>query len=127
MSVISADDLRSFTRSAFIKIGVKEAHADVVADHLVKANLRGVDSHGVARIPYYSDGIRLGEVNVNPRIRTVADRKATALVDGDFGLGQVVGKYATDLAIKKASEARRLHSTESFVEGLWGKSPVNGN
>jgi len=104
MTLASAQDLQEFTRSAFTKVGVKAAHAEIVAHHLVQANLRGVDSHGVARIPYYIRGIRLEEVNTNPKIRTVVDRKATALVDGDFALGQVVGKYATELAIKKAAE-----------------------
>jgi LDH2 family malate/lactate/ureidoglycolate dehydrogenase len=104
MKLASAQDLKEFTRSAFEKVGVKPAHAEIVADHLVQASLRGVDSHGVARIPYYIKGIRLGEVNTNPRIRRVVDKKATALVDGDFALGQVVGKYATELAIKKAAE-----------------------
>jgi len=104
MSLASAQDLREFTRSAFTKVGVKEAHAEIVADHLVQANLRGVDSHGVARIPYYIKGIELREVNTTPKIRTVVDKKATALVDGDFALGQVVGKYATELAVKKAAE-----------------------
>ena len=104
MSLASAQGLQEFTRSAFAKVGVNEAHAEIVAHHLVQANLRGVDSHGVARIPYYIKGIRLGEVNTSPKIRTVVDKKATALVDGDFALGQVVGRYATELAIKKAAE-----------------------
>lgn len=104
MSFASAQDLQEFTRKAFTKVGVNKAHAEIVADHLVQANLRGVDSHGVARIPYYIRGIRLGEVNTSPKIRTVVDKKAIALVDGDFALGQVVGKYATELAIKKAAE-----------------------
>jgi len=104
MSLASAQDLQEFTKRAFTKVGVKEAHAEIVAHHLVQANLRGVDSHGVARILYYIEGIRSGEVNISPKIRTVVDKKATALVDGDFALGQVVGKYATELAIKKAAE-----------------------
>ena len=104
VSLASAQDLQEFARSAFTKVGVNEAHAEIVAHHLVQANLRGVDSHGVARIPYYIKGIKSGEVNTNPKIRTVVDKKATALVDGDFALGQVVGKYATELAIKKAAE-----------------------
>ncbi|HYC11207.1 MAG TPA: Ldh family oxidoreductase [Nitrososphaerales archaeon] len=104
MSFISAPDLREFTKVVFIKAGVKAAHAETVAHHLVQANLRGVDSHGVARIPYYLSGIRLREVNVDPKIRTITDSKATALVDGDFALGQVAGKYATELATRKASE-----------------------
>ena len=104
MSLASAHDLQEFTLRAFAKVGVKEAHAEIVAHHLVQANLRGVDSHGVARIPYYIKGIESGEVNTSPKIRTVLDKKATAVVDGDFALGQVVGKYATELAIKKAAE-----------------------
>jgi LDH2 family malate/lactate/ureidoglycolate dehydrogenase len=104
MTMASAQDLQEFTRSAFTKVGVKATDAEIVAHHLVQANLRGVESHGVARIPYYIKGIRLGEVNTDPKIRTVVDKKATALVDGDFALGQVVGKYATELAINKASE-----------------------
>ena len=104
MSFISARDLQEFTKAVFTKAGVKDDHAETVAHHLVRANLRGVDSHGVARIPYYVSGIRLGEVNVDPKITTVVDNKATALVDGDFALGQVAGKYATELAIRKASE-----------------------
>jgi LDH2 family malate/lactate/ureidoglycolate dehydrogenase len=103
-SVIDARDLQEFTRRAFMKVGVSEAHAETVAHHLVCANLRGVDSHGVARIPYYIEGIRLGEVNTTPRIRKVVDRKAAAVVDGDYGLGQVVGRYATELAMEKAAE-----------------------
>jgi LDH2 family malate/lactate/ureidoglycolate dehydrogenase len=104
VSFVSANDLQEFTKAVFAKVGVKEAHAETVAHHLVQANLRGVDSHGVARVPFYISGIRLREVNVDPEIRTVVDKKATALVDGDFALGQVAGKYATELAIRKASE-----------------------
>ncbi len=101
---IAPSDLKEFTQRVFVKAGVKKAHAEVVADHLVTANLRGVESHGVARIPYYIEGIRVGEVKTNPKIEVVSDSGATALIDGDFGLGQVVGKMATELAIKKASE-----------------------
>ena len=101
---IAPSDLKEFAQRVFMKVGVKETHAEVVAEHLVTANLRGVDSHGVARIPFYVEGIRAGEVKNNPRIEVVSDKGATALIDGDFALGQVVGKQATELAIKKASE-----------------------
>jgi len=103
VKTITAQDLQEFTKAVFTKVGVKEAHAEIVAHHLVQANLRGVDSHGVARIPFYVAGVKSREVNINPRIRTVVDNDATALVDGDSALGQVAGKYATELAIKKAS------------------------
>jgi LDH2 family malate/lactate/ureidoglycolate dehydrogenase len=101
---ISALELKEFTKNAFTKMGVNEEHARIVADHLVQANLRGVDSHGVARISYYIRGIRIKEVNTAPSIRTVVDDKGVALIDGDYALGQVVGRYATELAIKKAAQ-----------------------
>jgi len=104
ISYISAGELREFTKNAFVKLGISEKHSQIVADHLVEANLRGVDSHGVARIPYYARGIRIGEVNATPKIRTVVDDKGVALIDGDYALGQVVGRYATEVAIKKATE-----------------------
>jgi LDH2 family malate/lactate/ureidoglycolate dehydrogenase len=104
LSLVSARDLQEFTKVAFVKVGVRASDADTVAHHLVQANLRGVDSHGVARIPYYVAGIRAREVNVDPKITTVSDKGATALVDGDFALGQVAGRFATELAIRKASE-----------------------
>jgi L-2-hydroxycarboxylate dehydrogenase (NAD+) len=103
-SFIFANDLQEFTKLAFVKVGVNEEHAEIVAHHLVVANLRGVDSHGVARIPYYIKGIEMGEVNTNPKIRTIVDKSAMALVDGDFGLGQVIGRHATKIAIEKAAE-----------------------
>ncbi len=102
--VMSAANLKEFTERVFEKVGVKSDHAETVADHLVNANLRGVESHGVARIPYYLQGIKLGEVKINPRIRVISDKGATGVIDGGFGLGQVVGKMATEMAIKKASE-----------------------
>ncbi len=101
---IAPSDMKEFTRRVFMKVGVSGAHAEIVADHLVAANLRGVESHGVARIPFYIEGIKSGEVKTNPKIEVVSEKGATALIDGDYGLGQVVGKMATELAIKKASE-----------------------
>ncbi len=101
--LITPDDLRKFTSDVFIKVGLNEADAEGIADHLVLANLRGVDSHGVARIPFYLDGIKSGEVNVKPKITTLTDSGSIALIDGDYCLGQVAGKAATELAIKKAS------------------------
>ncbi len=101
---IAPSDMKEFTRHVFMKVGVSRSHAEIVADHLVAANLRGVESHGVARIPFYIEGIKSGEVKTNPKIEVVSEKGATALIDGDYGLGQVVGKTATELAIRKASE-----------------------
>lgn len=98
----SAEDLKHFATKVFISIGCPEAEAQQAADVLVSADLRGVDSHGVARLSGY---IRLHEkqrLNATPNIKTVHETPSTAVVDGDLGLGLVVGPKAMKLAIDKA-------------------------
>ncbi|MEQ8904829.1 Ldh family oxidoreductase [Ekhidna sp.] len=98
----SAEELKQFATAVFMKIGCPEAEAIQAADVLVSADLRGVDSHGVARLSGY---IRLHEknrLNATPQIKTVHETPSTAVVDGDLGLGLVVGPHAMKLAIEKA-------------------------
>jgi len=102
--VFSAEALKKFTKEIFQKIGCPEEEASQAAEVLVSADLRGVDSHGVARLSGY---IRLHEkqrLNAAPEIQTVHETPSTAVVDGDLGLGLVVGPHAMKLAIKKAKE-----------------------
>ena len=100
--IFSAEELKRFATNVFIKIGAPEADAKLAADVLVSADLRGVDSHGVARLSGY---IRLHgkeRLNAQPNIQTVHETPSTAVVDGDLGLGLVVGPHAMKLAIEKA-------------------------
>ncbi|WP_370089798.1 Ldh family oxidoreductase [Ekhidna sp.] len=100
--IFSAEELKRFATNVFISIGCPEAEAKQAADVLVSADLRGVDSHGVARLSGY---IRLHEkkrLNATPTIKTVHETPSTAVVDGDLGLGLVVGPHAMKLAIEKA-------------------------
>ena len=100
--IFSAEELKQFATKVFISIGCPEAEAQQAADVLVSADLRGVDSHGVARLSGY---IRLHEkqrLNATPQIKTVHETPSTAVVDGDLGLGLVVGPKAMKLAIEKA-------------------------
>ncbi len=100
--IFSAEQLKQFATQVFINIGCPEAEARQAADVLVSADLRGVDSHGVARLSGY---IRLHEkqrLNAKPQIKTVHETPSTAVVDGDLGLGLVVGPHAMKLAIEKA-------------------------
>lgn len=100
--IFSAEELKRFSKEIFISIGCPEAEAQQAADVLVSADLRGVDSHGVARLSGY---IRLHEknrLNATPEIKTVHETPSTAVVDGDLGLGLVVGPHAMKLAIEKA-------------------------
>ncbi|WP_425392527.1 Ldh family oxidoreductase [Ekhidna sp.] len=100
--IFSAEELRQFAKNIFIKIGCPEDEAKQAADVLVSADLRGVDSHGVARLSGY---IRLHEkerLNSTPDIKIVHETPSTAVVDGDLGLGLVVGPHAMKIAIEKA-------------------------
>ena len=102
---VPVERLFSFVKSVLVRLGVPKGDASVVADNLVMADLRGVESHGVQRLKRYVDGILSGGVNVHPDIRKVREGPSYALVDGDEGLGQVVGRFSMELAIEKAREA----------------------
>lgn len=96
--------LRDFTRSIFLKMGCSSEHADLAADVLIKADLRGIDSHGVARLTGY---VRLWEkarINPKPEIKIVHETPTTATIDGDAGLGLVVAPFAMKVAIDKAEK-----------------------
>ena len=105
MSTYSYQQLHQFARDIFIKMGASEQDAQIAADTLLSADLRGVDSHGVARLSGY---VRLWEkkrINTRPDIKVVHETPSTATVDGDAGLGLVVAPFAMKLAIEKAKVA----------------------
>lgn len=85
--------------------GVDSQSADVVACSLIKANLRGVDSHGITQLPVYVERLRKGGINLNPDIKTIQESSSVAVVDGDDGLGIVVGTIAMNKAIEKAKSS----------------------
>ncbi|MEO9871070.1 Ldh family oxidoreductase [Ekhidna sp.] len=100
--IFSAEELKRFATQVFVKIGCPQEEANQAADVLINADLRGVDSHGMARLSGY---IRLHEknrLNATPKIKTVHETPSTAVVDGDLGLGLVVGPHSMRLAIEKA-------------------------
>ncbi|MGM0947227.1 MAG: Ldh family oxidoreductase [Bacteroidota bacterium] len=105
MSTYSYDQLYKFTHDVLLKIGCPEVHAQIGAEVLVSADLRGVDSHGVARLSGYIRLWEKGRINPNPNIRIVHESPSTAVVDGDSGLGLVVAPYAMNVAIEKATKA----------------------
>lgn len=88
----------------FRALGAPEGTADVVASALVDANLAGHDSHGVLRIPSYVSMVRRGIVRPAAQPRVVTARKATALISGEWGFGQVTGIAAIDEAVTRARE-----------------------
>lgn len=99
----SYEKLRAFALEIFKKIGCPEDQATLATEVLLSADLRGIDSHGIARLSGY---VRLWEakrVNAAPIVRTIHETPSTAVVDGDRGLGLVVGPAAMEVAIKKAA------------------------
>lgn len=99
-----ASYLKDFTRAVFVHLGVAEDDALLAADILHKADVRGIDSHGVARLRSYVDMFRIGRINPRPNVRIVRERKSVATIDGDGGLGLVVGPKANAIAMEKAAE-----------------------
>jgi L-2-hydroxycarboxylate dehydrogenase (NAD+) len=99
---IPAARLAAFIARALTAAGLPATDAEIVAGLMAEADLRGSDTHGVIRLPIYLRRIRAGGVNAKPNIRVVSDRPSAALIDGDNGMGHLVMRRATHLAIEKA-------------------------
>jgi uncharacterized oxidoreductase len=102
MPTIPAADLERLTTELFAARRVPRADAEWIAALLVRANLRGHDSHGVIRIPQYCGAIARGHLNPTPDIRILTDTPTLAVLDGDQGFGQVVARRGIALAGDKA-------------------------
>lgn len=99
---VDAESLKSFCERVFRELGVPEDDARITADVLVAADLRGIDSHGVARLRRYADGLQSGMMVARPHVQVIAESPATAIVDAGAGLGQPVSYRAMEKAIHKA-------------------------
>ncbi len=102
--VYTLKSLQSFTLDLFTYMGCSKDEADLATEVLLSADLRGIDSHGIARLSGY---VRLWEakrINARPNIKIVHETPSTAVVDGDGGLGLVIGPKAMDIAIRKANQ-----------------------
>ncbi len=97
--------LEEFTASAMRALGLPNEDAATVATLMVEADMQGSDGHGVIRLAPYAKRILAGGINLKPDIKVVQERTAMALVDGDNGMGHLVMKKATELAIHKARSA----------------------
>src|SRR5512136_465679 len=97
--------LETFIASVLGALGLPESDAATCAARMTESDLRGVDTHGIFRLPHYCQRIRAGGINLRPKVHPVKENAVTALVDGDNAMGQVVMTYAMKLAIKKAAEA----------------------
>jgi LDH2 family malate/lactate/ureidoglycolate dehydrogenase len=93
--------LKDFCTEILTRVEVSQEDAVKISHNLVEADLGGVASHGIVRLPIYVQRIRAGVVNPRPKIRIVRETLTTAVVDGDNGMGQLVGMFAMHVAIDK--------------------------
>ena len=101
----SSEKLRDFSQRTFEYFGVPSIDAQLASEVLSMSDLRGIDSHGVARLHTYFDMLDNGRINPKPNIKIIRESPSTATVDGDNGLGLVVGPRANDIAMNKATDA----------------------
>ena len=102
---VSVAELRDFVKRVFIKAGVPDKHADILAECLITANLSGVDSHGVVRLAHYIRRLGNGTIKSRPNLTFKRTAPSLGIVDGDDGLGHVVMHYACEHAIALAEES----------------------
>ncbi|NGO45619.1 Ldh family oxidoreductase [Streptomyces ureilyticus] len=102
--VVGSKSLTEFVVEALVSVGAAEADAEVTAEVLLAADLAGVDSHGVARLRRYVEGLRAGTINKGARPRVVREAGGVSVVDAENGLGQPALCLAVDLAVERAKE-----------------------
>jgi LDH2 family malate/lactate/ureidoglycolate dehydrogenase len=101
--LFSYQQLFAFAKDVFLKMGCPDKDAETASKSLLSADLRGVDSHGVARLSGYVRLWEVDRVNAKPQMKVIHETPSTAVVDGDRGLGLVVAPYAMQVAIQKAT------------------------
>ena len=103
-AVVNDEKLTNFTSQIFQKLGVSREDSDVTADILVASDLRGIPSHGVARLKRYYDGIKNGLMIPDAKATIEKESASTASINANNGLGQPAGYFGMNLAIQKAEE-----------------------
>jgi len=102
--LISFEDLRNFCQQAYQKVGVPGPEADIVADLLVRSDLRGVETHGVTRLPIYIQRLQKGYVRKECKITIVKEKGPTAFLDAHGSMGHIAAYRGMEKAIEKAEE-----------------------
>jgi len=99
---VSAKALNQFSKDLFIAKGVLPHHAQTMADALTWADLRGVDTHGISRVPMYFRLLDSQEMNAQPQLRILQETLALTVLEADRSAGPIAMQQATDMAMKKA-------------------------
>lgn len=104
MPTVTAEQLQSFAEQLFVTAGADAENARIVAHSLVDANLRGHDSHGAMRIPFYIAKVKEGAVNPAGKLQVLQETPAVIVGDGEWGFGQVVSQDLMRRLIAKAGQ-----------------------
>jgi L-2-hydroxycarboxylate dehydrogenase (NAD+) len=117
---------------ALAKAGVPDDDAKKIAELMLEADLIGADAHGVFRLPQYVQRLKLGSTNAKPNIKVNKSASATALVDGDNGMGHLVVARAAELAVEMARECGVawvgcVHSNHAGAAGVYAALPLKSN
>ncbi len=105
VKVVAWELLQEFTKEVFVRVGMPPEGAEAEAGALIWANLRGVDSHGVLRIPWYVENVDKGVMNPKPNIQVIKETPATLFVEADRAMGPVVTIFVVNLVMEKAKKA----------------------
>jgi L-2-hydroxycarboxylate dehydrogenase (NAD+) len=128
-SRVSGASIRTFIGDALRTVGLPEADSAKVAQLMMEADLTGADAHGIFRLPQYVQRIEAGGINPNPAIKINRTAPATALVDGDNGMGHLVMSRAAETAVELARETGVAwvgahHSNHAGPAALYASIPV---
>lgn len=104
ITYVNAKTLENFMRDVFMGLGIPKSDAEIIADVLITADKKGIDSHGVQRLKMYYDRVKDGIYEVNTKIDVIKDGPTTALWDGNCGMGHVIAYKAMKTAIEKAKK-----------------------
>jgi LDH2 family malate/lactate/ureidoglycolate dehydrogenase len=101
---VPAEKVKNLCNQLFQKVGLSKQDAEIVADNLIFADIRGVSSHGATRTASYINRAQTGFYNISPNIQILEDKGGLILLDGDNGFGAVISKVAMDLTLARAKE-----------------------
>src|SRR5215470_1370298 len=127
---VAAPIARAFIADVFCAQGLPEADSVRIAELMTEADLTGADAHGIFRLAHYIRRLKAGAVNPRPDIKVIQTALATALVDGDNGMGHLVMSRAAETAIALARECGvswvgATHSNHASTAGIYAEMPVH--
>lgn len=102
---VKVKELRNFSKKVLIRKGLTQEDAEITADVLIKADQRGIESHGVARLERYVSGIDDGLILTNPEIKTIKETPVSLVVDGGGGMGQPLTYRTMERCLEKARKS----------------------